>query len=118
MCPHYGTGPAAAMAQRRVVQCHATSSPPDSNAADTQQQQQPAAADTTTQAQQQQQQQADVSPASSVTSSMEGTTRRKARTADSTDPVASFLSRRFGWVHMQDRQQRMGESGWKGGWSE
>jgi hypothetical protein len=27
---------------------------------------------------------------------MEGTSRRKVRTADSTDPVASFLSRRFG----------------------
>lgn len=36
-------------------------------------------------------------PSSSVTSSMEGTTKRKARVGgDSTDPVASFLSRRFG----------------------
>jgi hypothetical protein len=37
------------------------------------------------------------SVSSSATSSMEGgTAKRKARAADSTDPIASFMSRRFG----------------------
>lgn len=61
------------------------------------QQQQPAVTVADKQQEQQQQQQPSSSPSSSVTSSMEGTTRRKARVGgDSTDPVASFLSRRFG----------------------
>jgi hypothetical protein len=85
---------AAGSPVRRCVITQATEN--DMSAAPSSQQQQPAVTVADKQ-QEQQQQPSSSSPSSSVTSSMEGTTKRKARVGgDSTDPVASFLSRRFG----------------------